>query len=110
MVDFKVHADARFASLAVQHLDEDLHLAVGQRQEVLVPLQADLLIVGGTHLARLHRTTVGQAKQLDHVAQLRDVGLENAVTDVTIDALQLESIQLDDRSHLEGHAEDEFNN
>ena len=89
----------------MQHLDEDLHLARGQGQEVLVPVQVDLLGLRCAHLASLDGTVVGQAEQLDDVPQLGHIGLEDAVADVTIDALQLQAVDFDDDANLQGHAE-----
>lgn len=84
----------------MQHLYEDLHLTGGQRQEVLVLFQVDLLLVRGAQLTSPNRTIVGQAKELDDIAQLRRIGLQQPVADIAIDALQLESVQLDDHTCL----------
>lgn len=84
----------------MQHLDEDLHLASGQRQEVLEPRQTHFLLVRRTNTSRLDGTPILEAEQLQHVLKLRDIALEDPVAEIPIDSLELNSVQLDDDSRL----------
>lgn len=89
----QVDFHARLSNV-VNDLDEDLDLPPGQNQEVLVPLDADLLLICRANVSSRNGTTARNTVHFQNVGDVCVVRPRQTVTYVLVQSLHNHAVQL----------------